>query len=55
MYSLQTINNLYAVIDENNNEIASYAYRSQAKDHLVALKQGVEFISRPIEIYEDLG
>ena len=55
MYSLKTLDNLYAVVDEQDNVVASYGYRAQAKDHFMALKQGVEFVPRPIEIYKDLG
>jgi hypothetical protein len=55
MYSLKTIDNLYAVVDEQENIVASYQYRAQAKDHFAALREDVEFIPRSIEIYQDLG
>jgi len=55
MYSLKTIDDLYAVVDEQENVVASYQYRAQAKDHLVALREGIEFIPRSAEIYQDLG
>lgn len=55
MYSLKTVDNLYAIVDEQENVVASYEYRAQAKDHLIALIEGVDFISRSIETYQDLG
>jgi hypothetical protein len=55
MYSLKTVDNLYTVVDEQDNVIASYEYRAQAKDHLLALKEGIDFVARSIEIYQDLG
>ena len=55
MYSLKTIDDLYAVVDEQENIVASYQYRAQAKDHLTALKEDIEFIPRSIEIYQELG
>lgn len=55
MYNLKTVDDLYAVVDEQEDVIASYKYRAQAKDHLIALRQGVEFIARSAEIYQDLG
>jgi len=55
MYSLKTIDDLYAVVDEQENIVASYQYRAQAKDHLTALREDIEFIPRSIEIYQDLG
>lgn len=55
MYSLETVDNLYAIVDEDGNVIAAYKHRSQTKDHFIALIEGVEFIPRSAEIYEDLG
>jgi hypothetical protein len=55
MYSLKTVDDLYAVVDEQDNVIGSYKYRAQAKDHLVALREGIDFVARSIEIYQDLG
>jgi hypothetical protein len=54
MYSVKTVGNVYAVVDENDNKIAEYAYRSQARDHVEALNSGKDFVPRSLEIYEDL-
>ena len=54
MYSVQVLDGKYAVVDEENNQIASYKYKAQAVDHVRDLNQGIEFVPRSIEIYRDL-
>ena len=55
MYRLKTSGNFYTVVDENGDKIAEYRYKSQAKDHAIALNEGRDFVPRSLEIYEDLG
>lgn len=54
MYSVKTVGNMYTVVDENDNKIAEYKYKSQAKDHAEALIRGIDFVPRSLAIYEEL-
>lgn len=45
----------YAVLDENNNIIATYKYKLKARHHVDALNNNEEYIEKPNSYYDELG